>query len=294
PYMLTLPAHGFYWFRLATNAQPPEWHLELLLSEETPVLVLFDLWNSFFRDRVVPWRIGMAEKLRARLETELLPGYIGEQRWFSRKGEPVAAAPLEDWVVWERWLFALPRVNGEQYLVPLALAWEETEDERVKRLTALTLARVRQQANVGVLADAIGDETFCRALVRAICGRAEAATAHGRLRFVPTDYCAHFAQEDVEALEVSRLHMHSSNTSVNLTSATQGDRLFLKFYRRVRHGINPESEVGRFLTEVAKFPHCVPLAGCIEYVKEGEEHPATLVLMQAYVPNQGDGWNYTL
>jgi maltose alpha-D-glucosyltransferase/alpha-amylase len=295
PYMLTLPAHGFYWFRLATNAAPPEWHLELLLSEEMPVLVLFDHWNSFFRDRVVPWRIGMAEKLRAQLESEVLPRYIGEQRWYASKGEKVTSAPLTDFAAWERWLLTLPRVNdAEQYFLPLALAWEDSEDDRVKRLTPLALARVRQQANVGILAEAISDETFCRAFVRAVCAGVEIPTAHGRLRFVPTNYCANFVQEDVEALNVSRLHMQSSNTSANLTSATQGDRLFLKFYRRVRHGTNPESEVGRFLTEVAKFPHCVPLAGTLEYTKEGEKDPATLALMQAYVPNQGDGWSYTL
>jgi maltose alpha-D-glucosyltransferase/alpha-amylase len=74
---------------------------------------------------------------------------------------------------------------------------------------------------------------------------------------------------------------------------TLGDRLFLKCYRRVRPGINPELEMGRFLTEVARFPHCVPVAGAIEYAVE-EKDPATLALLQAYVPNQGDGWEYTL
>ncbi|MCZ7563480.1 MAG: maltose alpha-D-glucosyltransferase [Burkholderiales bacterium] len=28
PYLLTLPAHGFYWFRLATDAEVPHWHEE--------------------------------------------------------------------------------------------------------------------------------------------------------------------------------------------------------------------------------------------------------------------------
>ena len=40
-----------------------------------------------------------------------------------------------------------------------------------------------------------------------------------------------------------------------------GDRLFLKAYRRLRPGVNPELEMGRFLTEVAHFAHCVPVAG---------------------------------
>jgi maltose alpha-D-glucosyltransferase / alpha-amylase len=62
PYLLTLPAYGFFWFRLATDARRRDWHTERLPVEDLPVLVLFDGWNSFFRDRVVPWRIAMAEK----------------------------------------------------------------------------------------------------------------------------------------------------------------------------------------------------------------------------------------
>jgi maltose alpha-D-glucosyltransferase/alpha-amylase len=45
---------------------------------------------------------------------------------------------------------------------------------------------------------------------------------------------------------------------------------------------------------VARFPNCVPLAGTIEYVPPGGGEAAALVLLQAYVPNQGDGWSYTL
>ena len=76
PYLLTLPAHGFYWFRLASDAPVPDWHKEMIVSEEAPVLVLFDNWTSFFRDQVVPWRIGMAGQLRAQLENEVLPRFI--------------------------------------------------------------------------------------------------------------------------------------------------------------------------------------------------------------------------
>jgi len=243
---------------------------------------------------VVPWRIGMAEKLRAQLENEVLPRYIEQQRWYGAKAEPVKSAPLEDWTVWDRWLIALPKVNDVSYFVPLTLAWEDSEDERIKSLAPVTVARVRQQANVGVLAEAIADERFCRAVVTAVCEKRSVPTVHGALNFIPTSNCREKAGADTEELNVSRLHTQSTNTSVTLTSPTRGDRLFLKFYRKVRAGINPEFEVGRFLTEVARFPHCVPLLGSVEYSPEKEKAPATLALLQGYVPNQGNGWSYTL
>ncbi|HEV8095629.1 MAG TPA: maltose alpha-D-glucosyltransferase, partial [Burkholderiales bacterium] len=55
PYLLTLPGSGFYWFKLSAEARVPQWHQEHLVRDDLPVVVLFDGWTSFFRDRVVPW-----------------------------------------------------------------------------------------------------------------------------------------------------------------------------------------------------------------------------------------------
>ena len=296
PYMLTLPAHGFYWFRLAKDAPMPSWHEERLSPEEVPVIILFDGWSSFFRDRVVPWRIAMAEKTRAQLEVEVLPRYLQTQRWYAGKGEAIKGVRLSDHALWEasgrQWMIALFQTEGAgepaRYFMPLALAWEDTEEERMRALAPVTIARVRQQASVGVLADALGDERFCQAMAAAIGRGGEVAMAHGRLRFAPTASYAQLAGPDLATLPVSTPHGQSSNTIV-----TFGEQLFLKAYRRVRRGVNPEVEIGRFLTDVARFPNCVPLAGVVEHL-DSEGTVSTLAVLQAYVRNQGDGWSYTL
>ncbi len=290
-YLLTLPAYAFYWFRLATDAQPPEWHAQVTPPQEQPMLVLFDGWTSFFRDKVVPWRIGMAEKLRTELETQVVPPFLEGQRWYAQKGDPAGRAVVRDYAVWSlgamSWLLACVEVRECNYFLPLALAWEEEEDQ-IKALSVATIARIRQQANVGVLADAVADEAFWRQVVKAIGEGRSIATQHGQIKFTPTSAFGELVKEEVAALQLGRLHAQSTNTSVML-----GERLFLKCYRRMRPGTHPELEVGRYLTEVARFPNCVPLAGTVEYVpKEGE--PSAIVLLQAYVPNQGDGWAYTL
>jgi len=56
--------------------------------------------------------------------------------------------------------------------------------------------------------------------------------------------------------------------------------------------VNPEFEVGRFLTEVAHFANCVPVAGAVEYIA-ADGTPTSLALLQGHVANQGDGWSYT-
>ncbi|MDD2732899.1 MAG: maltose alpha-D-glucosyltransferase [Desulfuromonadaceae bacterium] len=296
PYLLTLPACGFYWFRLSVDAEVPHWHEDRLAQEERPVLVLFDGWTSFFRDRVVPWRIRMAEKLRTEFEVETLPRFIATQRWYAAKGEPIKRAALSDWVLWgadcSSWMMALLQVETatgrSTYFLPMALAWGDSDDEQVRALAAVTLARVRQQSEVGVLADAFAAEAFCRAVVEAIVTGSVAACTHGKLRFVSTSACAGLSEKTVAQMTMGRPKFQGSNTVVTL-----GDHLFLKGYRHLREGVNPEFEVGRFLTEVAHFANCVPVAGALEYIAP-DGTPTSLALLQRYVENQGDGWSYTL
>ena len=94
PYLLTLPGYGFYWFRLTVDAEPPRWHEQHTMLEDQPVLVLFDGWSSLFRERVMPWRIGMAERLRLQFETEALPRFVEAQRWYASKGTSITRARL--------------------------------------------------------------------------------------------------------------------------------------------------------------------------------------------------------
>jgi maltose alpha-D-glucosyltransferase/alpha-amylase len=279
----------------------PPWHEEHLVRDDLPVIVLFDGWTSFFRERVVPWRMAMATKTLHQLEQEVLPGYIQLQRWYGAKGAPATHARLTDQLIWttdqRAWMIALFDVASgaptagaaTPYFVPLALSWEDGNvDTRAGERAAATIAKTRQQANVGTLRDAFADENFCRALVVAIGESREMPMAHGRLRFVPTAAFAALAGDSLSTLAVSAPLAQSSNTAVVI-----GERLFLKGYRRVRRGVNPEFEVGRFLTEVAKFPHCVPVAGAIDYV--GADGVSTaLAMLQGYVSNQGDGWTYTV
>jgi len=295
PYLLTLASYGFYWFKLAAEADAPSWHQEGVALQEWPTLVLFDGWTSFFRDRVMPWRINMAERMRNQFELEILPRHIEIQRWYASKGTAIGRARLVDHAVWEvgglSWMLPLLDLDGPPggaaYFMPLALAWEERDEERMAGVAQAAIAKVRQQAQVGLVGDAFYDEAFCRELVRAIGKGTELATANGRLVFKPT---AAFAQvgADIDALPVGRPSGVSSNTVVTLD-----ETLFLKGYRHVREGINPELEMGRFLTEVARYPHCVPVLGALEYMAN-DGRTITLAMVQSYVSNQGDGWDYTL
>jgi maltose alpha-D-glucosyltransferase / alpha-amylase len=296
PYLLTISGYGFYWFRLSTDAAVPSWHEQIVSVDERPVLVLFDAWSSLFRERVVPWRIGMAEKCRLQFETDTLPRYIETQRWYPAKGTAIERARMVENVLWQEgkqsWLMSIleldAAVDQTSYFMPLALAWEEREEERVRDLSTSAVAKIRQQGNVGVMGDAFADELFCRAIVAAMASRREVAMPQGKLKFRPTAAFARLAGKNYSALPVERPRGSSSNTIVSL-----GDRLMLKGYRRLRVGINPELEMGMYLTDVVHYANCAPLAGVLEYVgNDGQIR--LLAMLQAYIANQGDGWTHSL
>ena len=75
-----------------------------------------------------------------------------------------------------------------------------------------------------------------------------------------------------------------------------GDRLILKLYRRLEVGINPDQEIGQFLTEKTTFANTPLVAGVLEFRRREPEggKPITVALLQGFVPNRGDAWRYSL
>jgi maltose alpha-D-glucosyltransferase/alpha-amylase len=238
----------------------------------------------------------MAEKSRDQFETDALPRYIETQRWYAAKSTTIERVRIAEQVLWQDskliWLVALVDLEGgtepSSYFLPLALAWEDGNEDRLRALSTAAVAKVRQQGNVGIIGDAFADEVFCRAIAGAMAARRDVAMPHGKLTFRPTAAFESLAGADYAALAVNRPRASSSNTVV-----TFGERLMLKGYRRLREGINPELEVGLYLTEVLHYPNCAPLAGMLEYVAD-DGQTRLLALLQGYVANQGDGWTYSL
>ena len=71
------------------------------------------------------------------------------------------------------------------------------------------------------------------------------------------------------------------------------NRYFLKLYRKLEDGVNPDVEVTRFLTERRQFPNVPAFLGAIEY-RRPQAEPTVVALLQAAAPNEGDAWALTL
>ena len=72
-----------------------------------------------------------------------------------------------------------------------------------------------------------------------------------------------------------------------------GDRLILKLFRKLEPGVNPDLEIGRFLTDETDFRHVPRVAGALE-IRDRRHEPVTLGILQELIANEGDAWSYTL
>ena len=90
-------------------------------------------------------------------------------------------------------------------------------------------------------------------------------------------------------LQVRRGSAEQSNTSI-----LYGDAFILKLFRRLEAGVNPDCEIGRYLTEKTNFNRIPPFAGLIEYAPAAAGEPTTLAMLQGLVANEGDGWKWTV
>jgi maltose alpha-D-glucosyltransferase/alpha-amylase len=268
-----------------------------MASLELPTLVIFADWHDSFSDHVPPSLLPLARQTRELLEKAVLPDYLRTQRWFAAKGEPIGSVKIERALSLasgagvEAFLFCFVRVSflsggSHLYALPLAVRWGEVTDDSIRSLLPVAVARVRQQSRGGLLFDALSDPAFIKGLLAGMSQSRQSIFGPGKLKFAPTAAYAKLRGQG-DPGEVRSPASLGSNTAVSI-----GERLFLKAYRQLQEGMNPEIEMGCFLTDVSPFPKIVPLAGALEYV-EGDTR-MSLAILQGYVVNQGDCWNYML
>ena len=288
PYFLTLGPHSFFWFSLQprATAQTPGDGQTTGTAVLPEIKVLSD-WESVFLGRA-----------RERLESVLL-GYIKQRRWFAGKARRLKTASIKD-------VINVPGVDGSAYLVTVVMSYAEGDPDTylvpmayasgaeapqiLERWPHAAIAWLRSvdSDQRGLLYDALGPPGFTDALLAAIARRRRSRSPNGTLVGSTTKAFARLRGPETIKLEAALSVTEQTNNSVVF-----GERLILKISRRLEEGLNPELEVGRFLTEKTNFAQIAPIAGSLEFRRERAE-PVTLAILQGYVPNQGDAWQYTL
>lgn len=223
----------------------------------------------------------------------LLPGYLATQRWFGGKARQIRSAEITDIIPWSK-----PRLEafvllvrleyttgpGEMYVLPLIWAEERVADVTSTGLKVHCGARGTDLH----LRNALTDDEFLRSLLEAIEKKAAFSGSAGEIRASCTSVFPALCGTTASELQPRPIKAEQSNSSI-----VYGDRAVLKFFRRTAEGENPDLEIGRFLTEERNFPHTPAVAGWIAY-KSQDDSEMSLGILQAFVPNVGDAWQFTL
>ncbi len=173
PYLLTMPAYGFYWFDLTTAPVDRPAPQPQPLAPELFTLVLTGGPETIFVGRE-----------RAAFERTIIPRFVETRRWFAGRGSTLASTRLVDFAVLTSRAgpdgFLLPIVratmkSGEErdYSAPLALHEKGEPDE----LLPFAIARVRRGPRVGLLYGAASSAEFALSVVDALRRNDEIAAA---------------------------------------------------------------------------------------------------------------------
>jgi maltose alpha-D-glucosyltransferase/alpha-amylase len=283
PYPLTLAPYSFLWFELQPLPEAPQ---PVAVEGNVPAMELLTQNIQ-----------GLFSGAGLELLQHVLPTYLPHQRWFAAKSRSISDVRLVDWV-------EFPSLNSA--LVFVELTYDTSSEIALRELYQLTLGvalgeqadTIRTASPVSILAaittmqgDAIlYDATACEDVRQAILGLIETNSSIPSRDGVLT---ASHSKALAEVRGVDPLPARTGSAEQSNTSILYDQKFILKLFRRLQPGENPDTEIGRFLTNTAHFQRIAPFLGDIRLTNNAGE-PTTTAMLQSLVENEGDCWQWTL
>jgi maltose alpha-D-glucosyltransferase/alpha-amylase len=275
-YQITVGPHTFFWLLLT----PPD--ASASSAEQTRPTI-------GFRGEPGWWFTSAGQ----RFVEGSLTQYIRKTRWFRSKSRDILSVGLADVVELpsdHRSQLLLVGINYSEgardlYALPVrTVGGEEARNVEIDHPLAL-IANLESEGEL--LVDATAVQTFHRELLELVARGTPVKCRTGRL--VPT------ASRRLEGLladspiQSSRaLKVEQSNSSIIFD-----DKIYVKLFRRLDEGLNPDLELTKQLSEKCGFDHVPTYLGDLQYVASGQE-PAALTVFQGFTRNEQDGWTQTL
>ncbi|HXA08879.1 MAG TPA: putative maltokinase, partial [Chthoniobacterales bacterium] len=274
-YLLTIGPHGHFWFILQSQGGKRP-----LKKRVVPSLAVEANLQSL-----------LADGQRTRLERFILPEYLNTCRWFGAKARKIREIRIIEQIpvaenAAQFWLLQVGYTDGapDIYSLPVQVATGAAADALARHSPQAVIARLGPQQ--AVLYDAIWDADFRAQLFQLMATAANLKGKSGELIGVTSSLLAQEPNENTPSSQV--LNAEQSNSSMLFEN-----RFFLKLYRKLEDGVNPDVEVTRFLTERRQFANVPAFVGAIEY-RQSRAEPTVVALLQTAVPNEGDAWKLTL
>jgi maltose alpha-D-glucosyltransferase/alpha-amylase len=280
PWFLTLSPHSAHWFMLETAAAR---QAALRLVPGAEITAAGEAWADLLEG-----------SSRSNLESALLH-YISGRRWFSETAPKAVrlkeAIPVGIGLAGSQLLvLSVDAMHGEpkEMLVPIAIASAEEAELLERDSPQLVIARLKTGAGLAggaLLYEAVADRRFCTELLKLFARRKAAKLPEAELNGVARSELRALAEEPGAGLEplVRRADQHHS-------TIVYGSQLFLKLYRVVEPGANPELQLERFLNR-KKFPYVPQVLGWLDLHRPNGD-VITLAAMRRFMPDARDARVY--
>ncbi len=279
-YPLSLSPHTVFWFSLEP-ASPPKHAWEI---QQPPLLLLREKWEDMLHG---DGRAGLERVLGSFLNSPLWQG-SRRREVKSVQLRDAVCLPLEAAGAFLLLLVEYHESDPEDYLLPVSLVAGTEADKLQQGAPQQIIARLRLQSQNSEALLCVGSysRSFCLTLLDSMARRRSFNGSEGEIKTASMPSL----RERRRGLSTLEPNSHKADQS-NLTVAL-GDQYFLKLFRRLEFGVNPEVELGRFLTERA-FPNVPTVAGWLEYRSHGGQE-MTAGILTSCIPNAQDAWAYSL
>ncbi|HSH40115.1 MAG TPA: maltose alpha-D-glucosyltransferase [Chthoniobacterales bacterium] len=277
PYVLTLGPHSHFWFVLGPQPEsamrPAERHVPTIRMPADLAAVMNGDNRKF-------------------IEREVLPGYVRNRRWFGSKARSISGMRVAEQLpvsgepgAARIWFVEVTYRDGapETYTLPVQITRGDAAREVAQASPHAVIARF-EGAEETILQDAVWDPQFRDDLFRLMAHRQSFGGKGGELAGSPGSALAN----DGAITSSHVLGVEQSNSSMIFDNT-----YFLKLYRKLEDGVNPDVEVTRFLAENTGFANVPAFAGAIEY-RRAKAEPTVIGAMQSAIISEGDAWAMTL
>ena len=199
-----------------------------------------------------------------------LPDLLRSQRWFAGKTDAALTVQVEDIVP----------VSSDGY--QLAIVTVGSESSAVSRTYVVSVC----------ISDSVtecsAEAGFWQSLLRRLASEPQGISSQSgqTLRLTPGPGIAHLDSLDAS----TRVAVHPGEQSN--TSAVIGDDVFLKLFRKVEPGINPDSEIATRLSEQAGYDASPQVVATIELTDGNTSR--CIALLSELVHAEADAWTTTL
>jgi trehalose synthase-fused probable maltokinase len=223
--------------------------------------------------------------------TPVLRDYITSRRWYRAKTRVIRELSIDDVIplAGTESAIIVARIgytdeNTDIYLIPLSTTPVSGEfcspGDMLARL-------VVPGGNEHLICNALEDPQFTAALLSAVACETKWEGRRGDLIASRTSAFDRRCGGSEPVLKATVSRAEQSNSSIVFES-----RYILKLFRKVEPGINPDIEIGAFLTE-HRFKNTPAVLGSLEY-RQRDGGSMYAAILQAFVRNQGDAWESTL